>query len=76
LLFDQSCLNTLEKTGIKNYEPFVIKSKHDFAKFDENNYEDFYQAQLQERKQFNYPPFSRLIQLTIKHKDIKNPACG
>ncbi len=37
----------------------------------ENNYEDFYQAQLQERKQFHYPPYSRLIQLTIKHKDIK-----
>lgn len=36
-----------------------------------NSYEDFYQSQLQERKQFNYPPFSRLIKLTIKHKDIK-----
>ncbi|MCC6584277.1 MAG: primosomal protein N', partial [Chitinophagales bacterium] len=35
------------------------------------NYEDFYQAQLQERKQFHYPPYSRLIQLTVKHKDIK-----
>ena len=37
----------------------------------ENNYEEFYQTQLEERKQFQYPPFSRLIQLTIKHKDIK-----
>ncbi|MFN8297407.1 MAG: primosomal protein N', partial [Chitinophagales bacterium] len=37
----------------------------------ESNYEDFYQAQLQERKQFHYPPYSRLIQLTVKHKDIK-----
>ncbi len=37
----------------------------------EGNYEDFYQAQLQERKQFHYPPYSRLIQLTVKHKDIK-----
>lgn len=34
-------------------------------------YDEFYQLQLQERKQFNYPPFSRLIQLTVKHKDIK-----
>jgi primosomal protein N' (replication factor Y) len=24
-----------------------------------------------ERKQFNYPPYSRLIQLTIKHKEVK-----
>lgn len=37
----------------------------------EKNYDDFYQAQLQERSQFHYPPFSRLIQLTLKHKDIK-----
>lgn len=37
----------------------------------ENNYEEFYQTQLQERKQFHYPPYSRLIKLTIKHKDIK-----
>lgn len=37
----------------------------------EGNYEDFYQTQLQERKQFHYPPYSRLIQLTVKHKDIK-----
>ena len=36
-----------------------------------SSYEDFYQSQLQERKQFNYPPFSRLIKLTLKHKDIK-----
>jgi primosomal protein N' (replication factor Y) len=34
-------------------------------------YDDFYQEQLQERKQYHYPPFSRLIQLTVKHKDIK-----
>lgn len=37
----------------------------------EKSYEDFYQAQMQERKEFHYPPFSRLIQLTLKHKDIK-----
>jgi primosomal protein N' (replication factor Y) len=38
----------------------------------ENNYEEFYQTQLEERKQFHYPPFSRLIKLTIKHKEIKS----
>lgn len=35
------------------------------------SYEDFYNAQMLERKQFNYPPYSRLVQLTIKHKDVK-----
>jgi len=37
----------------------------------EKEYDDFYQAQLLERKQFHYPPFSRLIKLTLKHKEIK-----
>lgn len=37
----------------------------------EKSYDDFYQAQMNERKEFLYPPFSRLIQLTMKHKDIK-----
>jgi primosomal protein N' (replication factor Y) len=34
-----------------------------------NNYEDFYKSQLIERKEFNYPPFCRLIILNIKHKN-------
>ncbi|HDJ33625.1 MAG TPA: primosomal protein N' [Bacteroidetes bacterium] len=29
----------------------------------------FYHSQLEERKQFRYPPFSRLIRFTLKHKD-------
>jgi len=36
-----------------------------------DSYQDFYNTQMLERKQFNYPPYSRLIQLTIKHKDVK-----
>lgn len=35
------------------------------------SYDDFYNAQMLERKQFNYPPYSRLVQLTVKHKDVK-----
>lgn len=33
-----------------------------------NNYLGFYQRELDERQAFNYPPFKRLIQITIKHK--------
>lgn len=39
--------------------------------FLKKRYEDFYQAQLEEREQFNYPPYTRLIQLTLKHKELK-----
>ena len=34
-----------------------------------NNYKDFFHAQLEERKEFKYPPFYRLIFIVLKHKD-------
>ena len=36
----------------------------------DNNYEAFYNRDLFERQKFNYPPHSRLIEITLKHKDI------
>jgi primosomal protein N' (replication factor Y) len=35
----------------------------------ENNYERFYERDLYERKKFHYPPHSRLIEITMKHRD-------
>ena len=35
----------------------------------DNNYSGMFARQLAERKQFNYPPFYRLIQVTLKHAD-------
>jgi len=34
-----------------------------------HNYEAFYDRELYERKQFNYPPHSRLIEIMMKHRD-------
>jgi primosomal protein N' (replication factor Y) len=34
------------------------------------NFNTFYNAQIQERKEFLYPPYSRLIKITLKHKEI------
>jgi primosomal protein N' (replication factor Y) len=42
---------------------FIIKSVV------ENNYVEVFEAQIEERKLFHYPPFYRLIAITIKHKD-------
>ena len=36
----------------------------------ENHFETFYANQLQERKNYLYPPYVRLIRITLKHKDI------
>lgn len=38
----------------------------------DNDYEGMYLDELRERKQFNYPPFFRIIQIEIKHKDFAN----
>ncbi|PYF76591.1 replication restart helicase PriA [Pedobacter nutrimenti] len=35
----------------------------------ENDYIGMYNDEIEERRQFNYPPFSRLIFITLKHKD-------
>jgi primosomal protein N' (replication factor Y) (superfamily II helicase) len=35
------------------------------------NQEEFYSIHLQDRQQYHYPPFSRLINITIKHQDVK-----
>ncbi len=34
-----------------------------------NNYLEMYNDELEERKQYNYPPFTRLIFINVKHKD-------
>jgi primosomal protein N' (replication factor Y) len=35
----------------------------------ENDYKGLYTEEIQERQDFNYPPFSRLIKLTVRHTD-------
>ena len=34
-----------------------------------HDYESFYKAELDEREVFKYPPFYRIIKITVKHKD-------
>jgi primosomal protein N' (replication factor Y) len=40
-----------------------------FEKVINNDYDGMADVELKERKQFNYPPFSRIIEITVKHKD-------
>jgi primosomal protein N' (replication factor Y) len=41
-----------------------------------NNYEAMYESEMQERKKFNYPPFFRLIEITLRHRDENLVAKG
>lgn len=36
----------------------------------QGDYKSFYTSEIQERQSFHYPPFYRLIELTLKHKDL------
>lgn len=47
----------------------AFKTNHPTLLFvQEHNYANFYETELEIRKEFLYPPFTRLIKLTIKHK--------
>jgi primosomal protein N' (replication factor Y) len=37
----------------------------------QNDYFSMYREQTEERKKFSYPPFSRLIEVTLKHRDMR-----
>jgi primosomal protein N' (replication factor Y) len=36
-----------------------------------NNFETFYEAEIADRQRHDYPPFTRLIEITVKHSDKK-----
>ena len=56
------------KVVIQTYDPNhrVIKQVI------ENDYNDLYLTEMEERKSFKYPPFYRIINLDIKHKNPEN----
>jgi primosomal protein N' (replication factor Y) len=35
-----------------------------------HDFDTFYKMEMNERQQFNYPPFSRMVQITLRHKDL------
>ncbi|WP_295651808.1 primosomal protein N' [uncultured Mucilaginibacter sp.] len=53
------------KVVIQTYEPGHRVIKQVIA----NDYADLYNTEMEERKAFKYPPFYRIIELNIKHKE-------
>lgn len=45
-----------------------------FSALDEKGYQHFATSQLKERQMFNYPPFCRLIRITMRHADASKLA--
>ncbi len=62
------------RAGRKNKKGKVVIQAFDvdnpiLKNVQQHDYIGVYKNQLQHRKQFFYPPYSRLIQITLKHKD-------
>jgi primosomal protein N' (replication factor Y) (superfamily II helicase) len=50
----------------------AINVKHPVLELvQQHDYEKFYSYEIENRKEFFYPPFSRIVMLTLKHKDKK-----
>jgi primosomal protein N' (replication factor Y) len=48
----------------------AYQTNHPIVQFVKNHdYEGFYQHEIQSRHEFMYPPFCRLVRITLKHKD-------
>jgi len=59
--------NKQGKVIIQTYNPYHSVIQDVIA----HNYQSMYQSQILERRNFKYPPFYRLIHLTLKHKDVR-----
>ncbi len=72
----QLMMQTAGRVGRKNKQGNVIIQSSDTTQPIYNyilnyNYEGFYNEQLQERRLFNYPPYTRLISIFFKDKNEK-----
>ncbi len=54
-----------EKTIIQGYDPDMKVVKITLSQ----DFKSFYEEELENRKEFNYPPFAELIKLTYRHRD-------
>lgn len=53
------------KVIIQSYNPWHQAIRDSM----ENDYENMYKSQIQERRIFRYPPYFKLIDITLRHKD-------
>ncbi len=59
--------NAQGKVIIQAYNPVHPVIRHLLK----NDYEGFYTEELAERKKFGYPPYTRIIEFTVKHREEK-----
>lgn len=62
------------RAGRRDKQGLVIIQTHNlkqqiFTFISDHDFKGFYHAEIAERQRFRYPPFFRLIKITLKHKD-------
>lgn len=75
----QLMLQVAGRAGRRDVPGKVIIQTHQpqhklFHHIVQHDYEGFYQSEIGERKQFSYPPFTKLIIFTVKHKEAEQTA--
>ena len=75
----QLMLQVAGRAGRRDVPGKVIIQTHQpqhklFEHIVHHDYEGFYRSEITERQQFNYPPYSKLIIFTVKHKDAEQTA--
>ncbi|MBT8287460.1 MAG: primosomal protein N' [Bacteroidia bacterium] len=60
------------KVIIQSFNPFhrIVQQVSDY------NYTDMFNEQLEDRRNYHYPPFYRLIRITLRHKDFNKVNSG
>jgi primosomal protein N' (replication factor Y) len=62
------------RAGRKKRGKVIIQTSHPqhpiIAEVVAHDYNTFYKSEMLERHRFHYPPYSRMVQITLKHKDI------
>ena len=72
----QLMMQVAGRAGRKGNQGQVFIQTHNekhsiFKMLQKNDFISFIKRQIIERKEFNYPPYSRLVQITLKHKNKK-----
>ncbi len=65
--------------GLNNAEVYIQTSTPEHPLFNHivnNNYTQFFAHMMSERQAFKYPPYFRIIKLTIKHTDLQTASLG
>tara|TARA_Y100001954_G_scaffold81540_1_gene89663 strand:+ start:338 stop:2341 length:2004 start_codon:yes stop_codon:yes gene_type:complete len=63
------------RAGRKSYQGKVLVQTYNselsvINDFENQNFLDFYNSQIKEREEFNYPPFLKLIKIEFYHKNV------